>query len=169
MGPCESSKQHGSWCGAFRPAALGFFQCPWSAPLRAGSMPQFLWLIPYRSPIDANIRKMPRLAKSGRLMMPISREGLVRGNAMSASHQAYRHARLERLLDDPNLLRRCPAPTALKRCAASPSLKTACWRARGLGHDAVRGSKNCNGSGQSLTNRKRAQLKWNQPAGFSLA
>jgi hypothetical protein len=94
---------------------------------------------------------------------------LFRGNAMSASHQAYRHARLERLLDDPNLLRRCPAPTALKRCAASPSLKTACWRARGLGHDAVRGDKNCKGSGQSLTNRNRAQLKWNQPAGFSLA
>jgi hypothetical protein len=43
------------------------------------------------------------------------REELVRGNAMSASHQAYRHARLERLLDDPNLLRRCPAPTALNR------------------------------------------------------
>src|SRR5262245_27680319 len=39
-----------------------------------------------------------------------------RGNAMSASHQAYRHARLERLLDHPNLLRRCPAPTALNRC-----------------------------------------------------
>src|SRR6266478_2776868 len=35
---------------------------------------------------------------------------------MSASHQAYRHARLERLLDDPNLLRRCPTPTALNRC-----------------------------------------------------
>src|SRR3954447_11059613 len=35
---------------------------------------------------------------------------------MSASHQAYRHARLERLLDDLNLLRRCPAPTALNRC-----------------------------------------------------
>jgi hypothetical protein len=28
---------------------------------------------------------------------------LVRGNAMSATHQAYRHARLERLLDHPNL------------------------------------------------------------------
>ena len=41
--------------------------------------------------------------------------------------------------------------------------------ARGLGHDAVRGGKNCKGSGQSLTNRTRAQLKWNQPAGFSLA
>jgi hypothetical protein len=35
---------------------------------------------------------------------PAPREELVRGNAMSASHQAYRHARLERLLDDPNLL-----------------------------------------------------------------
>src|SRR5262249_19719674 len=35
---------------------------------------------------------------------------------MSASHQAYRHARLERLLDHPNLLRRGPAPTALNRC-----------------------------------------------------
>jgi hypothetical protein len=34
---------------------------------------------------------------------------------MSASHQAYRHARLKGLLDDPNLLRRCPAPTALNR------------------------------------------------------
>jgi hypothetical protein len=42
---------------------------------------------------------------------PAPREELVRGNAMSASHQAYRHARLERLLDDPNLFRRCPAPT----------------------------------------------------------
>ena len=41
--------------------------------------------------------------------------------------------------------------------------------ARGLGHDAVRGGKNCKGSGQSLTNCTRAQLKWNQPAGFSLA
>src|SRR5262245_27284795 len=41
---------------------------------------------------------------------PAPREELVRGNAMSASYQAYRHARLERLLDDPNLLRRCPAP-----------------------------------------------------------
>ena len=47
---------------------------------------------------------------------PAPREELVRGNAMLASHQAYRHARLERLLDDPNLLRRCPAPTALNRC-----------------------------------------------------
>jgi hypothetical protein len=47
---------------------------------------------------------------------PAPREELVRGNAMSASHQAYRHPRLERLLDDPNLLRRCPAPTALNRC-----------------------------------------------------
>ena len=32
------------------------------------------------------------------------------------SAQAYRHARLERLLDDPNLLRRCPASRALNRC-----------------------------------------------------
>src|SRR6266545_7919340 len=47
---------------------------------------------------------------------PPPREELVRGNAMAASHQAYRHARLERLLDDPNLFRRCPAPTALNRC-----------------------------------------------------
>src|SRR5262249_44946981 len=47
---------------------------------------------------------------------PAPREELVRGNAMLASHQAYRHARLERLLDHPNLLRRCPAPTALNRC-----------------------------------------------------
>src|SRR6516225_5640739 len=30
-------------------------------------------------------------------------EELVRGNAMSASHQAYRHARLKGLFDDPNL------------------------------------------------------------------
>jgi hypothetical protein len=108
-------------------------------------------------------------AAAVRRQRALGHQKLVRGNAMSASHQAYRHARLERLLDDPNLLRRCPAPTALKRCAASPSLKTACWRARGLGHDAVRGGKNCKGSGQSLTNRTRAQLKWNQPAGFSLA
>src|SRR6516162_9597272 len=43
-------------------------------------------------------------------------EELVRRNAMSASHQAYRHARLEGLLDHPNLLCRCPAPTALNRC-----------------------------------------------------
>src|SRR5262252_11118037 len=40
-------------------------------------------------------------------------EELVRGNAMSASHQAYRHARLEGLLDHPNLLCRRPAPTGL--------------------------------------------------------
>src|SRR5215831_10487551 len=44
---------------------------------------------------------------------PAPREQLVRGNAMSASHQAYRHARLKGLFDDPNLLSRCPAPTAL--------------------------------------------------------
>jgi hypothetical protein len=43
------------------------------------------------------------------------REELLRGNAMSASHQAYRHARLKGLLDHPNLLSRCPAPTALNR------------------------------------------------------
>src|SRR5499427_2566343 len=47
---------------------------------------------------------------------PAPREQLVRGNAMSASHQAYRHARLKGLFDDPNLLSRCPAPTALNRC-----------------------------------------------------
>jgi hypothetical protein len=47
---------------------------------------------------------------------PPPREELVRGNAMAASPQAYRHARLERLLDDPNLFRRCPAPTSLNRC-----------------------------------------------------
>src|SRR5262245_38058745 len=35
---------------------------------------------------------------------------------MAASHHAYRHARLERLLDHSNLLRRGPAPTALNRC-----------------------------------------------------
>ena len=46
---------------------------------------------------------------------PAPREELVRGNAMAASYQAYRHARLERLLDDPDFLRRCPAPTALNR------------------------------------------------------
>src|SRR5437899_10331562 len=46
---------------------------------------------------------------------PTPAEQLVRGNAMSASHQAYRHARLKGLLDDPNLLRRGPAPTALNR------------------------------------------------------
>src|SRR6516165_1034948 len=28
----------------------------------------------------------------------------------------YHHTRLERLLDNPNLLRRCPEPTALNRC-----------------------------------------------------
>ena len=33
---------------------------------------------------------------------PAPGEELVRGNAMSASHQAYRHARLEGLLDHPN-------------------------------------------------------------------
>jgi hypothetical protein len=43
-------------------------------------------------------------------------EQLVRGNAMLASYQAYRHARLKGLFDDPNLLSRCPAPTALNRC-----------------------------------------------------
>ena len=66
-------------------------------------------------------RKAPlRAAASGRQRplghQPAPREELVRGNAMSASHQAYRHARLECLLDDANLLRRCPAPTALNRC-----------------------------------------------------
>src|SRR5262249_49612625 len=45
---------------------------------------------------------------------PAPREQLVRGNAMG--HQAYRHARLKGLFDDPNLLSRCPAPTALNRC-----------------------------------------------------
>src|SRR5262245_22862155 len=43
---------------------------------------------------------------------------------MSASHQAYRHARLERLLDHPNLLRRCPAPTALNRCDDLNSIRS---------------------------------------------
>src|ERR1700746_334176 len=47
---------------------------------------------------------------------PAPGEELVRGNAMSASHQAYRHARLKGLLDDPNLLRRGPTTTALNRC-----------------------------------------------------
>jgi hypothetical protein len=42
------------------------------------------------------------------------REQLVRGNAMSASHQAYCHARLKGLFDDPNLLSRCPAPPPLE-------------------------------------------------------
>jgi hypothetical protein len=41
--------------------------------------------------------------------------GEERGNAMSASHQAYPHARLKGLLDHPNLLRRGPVPTALNR------------------------------------------------------
>ena len=60
-------------------------------------------------------------ARIGRPWTPLSVAGapgeeLVRGNAMSASYQAYCHARLEGLLDDPNLLSRCPAPTALNRC-----------------------------------------------------
>src|SRR6266487_1893644 len=55
---------------------------------------------------------------------PAPGEELVRGNAMSASHQAYRHARLERLLDDPNLLRRGPAPTALNRCDDLNSIRS---------------------------------------------
>src|SRR6266480_4548812 len=55
---------------------------------------------------------------------PAPREELVRGNAMSASHQAYRHARLERLLDDPNLLSRGPAPTALNRCDDLNSIRS---------------------------------------------
>src|SRR5262249_39792516 len=38
----------------------------------------------------------------GRCPRPSVREELVRGNATAASYQAYRHARLERLLDDPD-------------------------------------------------------------------
>jgi hypothetical protein len=34
----------------------------------------------------------------------LKKQELVGGNAMSASHQAYRHARLERLLDDSQTL-----------------------------------------------------------------
>ena len=41
-------------------------------------------------------------------------EQLVRGNAMPASNQVHRHARLEGLLDT-KLLRRRPAPDALNR------------------------------------------------------
>jgi hypothetical protein len=50
--------------------------------------------------------------RAGRRRQP---DQLVRGNAISTSHQAYRHARLEGLLDHPNLLCRRPAPTALNR------------------------------------------------------
>ena len=48
---------------------------------------------------------------------PAPREELVRGNAMAASYQAYRHARLERLLDDLDFLRRCPARRRLTEIA----------------------------------------------------
>src|SRR5262249_34745740 len=46
---------------------------------------------------------------------PTPGEQLVRGDAMPASHQAYRHTRLEGLFDHANLLRGRPAPTTLNR------------------------------------------------------
>jgi hypothetical protein len=53
---------------------------------------------------------------------------LVRGNAVSASHQAYRHPRLKGLLDHPNLLSRGPAPTALNRCDDLNSIRRVAHR-----------------------------------------
>src|SRR5262245_51103192 len=43
------------------------------------------------------------------------RFGLMRGDAMPTSHQAYRHTRLEGLFDHANLLRGRPASTTLNR------------------------------------------------------
>src|SRR5215467_8054274 len=55
---------------------------------------------------------------------------------MSASHQAYRHARLKGLVDDPNLLSRCPAPTALNRCDDLNSIRRIAHRHGCMPHTA---------------------------------
>jgi hypothetical protein len=46
---------------------------------------------------------------------PPPSEQLVACNAMQARHQAHRHARLEGLLDHPNLPQGCPAPAPLNQ------------------------------------------------------
>jgi hypothetical protein len=66
-------------------------------------------LEPLRPPCHCRLSSRPPCAQA------TPRERLVRGNAMPASGQAHRHARLEGLLDHPNLLRCRPAPAALNQ------------------------------------------------------
>src|SRR5262249_35438624 len=82
--------------------------------------------------------------------------------AMSASHQAYRHARLERLLDHPNLLRRCPAPTALNRCDDLNSIRSVGHRHGCMPHtcqvgDRVRSVRGLSQTIQTVINSAAAQ------------
>src|SRR5262245_52874468 len=59
------------------------------------------------------------------------RDGI--GNAMSPSHQAYRHARLEGLLDHPNLLSRGnPLPTQACKYLTKRSIGVSLSRQRGV-------------------------------------
>src|SRR5262249_40458648 len=67
----------------------------------------------HRPTLEDYVHRATRLGSSRSLNLRI---GGYLSNAMSASHEAYRHARLKGLLDDPNLLRRGPTPTALSRC-----------------------------------------------------
>src|SRR5262249_50632764 len=109
-------------------AAAAVFLTPWRvrAPLEdlgfqclLSEQPLQLAYLALQSPIIRG--RHPLFAAAGGRQRPLHHqpapgEQLVRGNAMSASHQAYRHARPKGLLDDPNLLRRGLTPTALNQC-----------------------------------------------------